>query len=105
MARYYDRYRGFKKNGLTSTLPFIKLTPKQSDKQVVTDSRTRFDKLSQLYYGNPYHGWLILLANPQFGGLEFDIPEETVILIPFPLDFSLEQYQNQVDNYKKLYGE
>jgi hypothetical protein len=104
MPRYYDRYKDFKKEGQVTTLPFIKIRAKNSDKRIVTDNKTRFDKLSQTYYGNPYHGWLILQANPQFGGLEFDIPENTIIIIPFPLDKSLEQYQNQVDRYKRLYG-
>jgi hypothetical protein len=26
-----------------------------------------------MYYNNPYGGWLIMLANPEFGGLEFNI--------------------------------
>jgi hypothetical protein len=37
-----------------------------------------------MYYNNPYGGWLIMLANPEFGGLEFNIPNQTVIRIPFP---------------------
>lgn len=105
MARYYDRYKDFKIDGQVKTLPFIKLTTKSSDKRVITDSKTRFDKLSQQYYGNPYHGWLILQANPEFGGLEFDIPENTIIIVPFPLDRSLEDYQSKVEQYKRLYGE
>lgn len=104
MAIYYDRYRDFRIDGEVKTLPFIKLPIKSSDKRVLTDIRTRFDKLSQEYYGNPYHGWLILQANPEFGGLEFDIPENTIIIIPFPLNQSLEGYQSQVERYKRLYG-
>ena len=104
MAVYYDRYRDFRKDGKVTTLPFIKIPVKPSDKRIVTDNKTRFDKLSQTYYGNPFHGWLILQANPEFGGLEFDIPENTVIIIPFPLNKSLEEYQSQVERYKTLYG-
>lgn len=104
MARYYDRYRDFRRNGGVTTLPFITLPNKTSDKRVIIDKKTRFDKLSQQWYGNPYHGWLILQANPEFGGLEFDIPENTIIIIPFPLNKSLEDYQSQVERYKRLYG-
>ncbi len=104
MAMYYDRYRDFRIDGKVLTLPFIKLPVKGSDKRIVTDKKTRFDKLSQQYYGNPYHGWLILQSNPEFGGLEFDIPEDTIIIVPFPLNKSLEDYQSQVDRYKRLYG-
>ena len=104
MPRYYDRYRDFKKDGKVLTMTFLILPTKASDKRVLTDGRTRFDKLSQEYYGNPYHGWLILQANPEFGGLEFDIPENTIIIIPFPFNNSLEDYQSQVERYKRLYG-
>ena len=52
-----------------------------------------------MYY--PYHGWLILLANPEFGGLEFDIPERSVIIVPFPLEKTLEDYQTAVRRYKR----
>jgi hypothetical protein len=104
MAIYYDRYRDFRKDGMVTTLPFIKIPVKPSDKRIVTDNKTRFDKISQTYYGNPFHGWLILQANPEFGGLEFDIPENTVIIVPFPLNKSLEEYQSQVERYKRLYG-
>jgi hypothetical protein len=89
---------------MVTTLPFIKIPVKPSDKRIVTDNKTRFDKISQTYYGNPFHGWLILQANPEFGGLEFDIPENTVIIVPFPLNKSLEEYQSQVERYKRLYG-
>ena len=41
--------------------------------------------------------------NPEFGGIEFDIPENTIIIVPFPLDMALERYQNQVERYKRLY--
>lgn len=105
MARtYYDRYQNFKSNGGVKTLPYIKLPLKQSDKRVVIDNKTRFDKLSQEYYGNPYHGWLILLANPSFGGLEFEIPEGTIITVPFPLSSTLQDYRNAVDLFETLYG-
>ena len=82
--QYYDRYQQFKSNGKYKMIPFIKLEPKSTDKTVVYFSqRTRLDKLSQEYYGNPYHGWLILLANPKYGGVEESIPNNEIIRIPF----------------------
>lgn len=103
---YYDRYQNFKVNGTYKPLPFIKIQPKSSDKTVVYDSQhTRLDKLSQKYYNNPFHGWLILLANPMYGGVEENIPDKEIIRIPFPFRDSLQQYINEVDNYMKLYGD
>ena len=102
---YYDRYQKFKVNGKYKPLPFIKLDPKSSDKTVVYRSQfSRLDKLSQSYYGNPYHGWLILLANPQYGGVEENIPDDEIIIIPFPFRDSLQQYIDKVEEYKTLYG-
>lgn len=104
--QYYDRYQNFKFDGKYLPLPFISIPPKSSDKSVVYNSdRTRLDKLSQSYYDTPYYSWLILSANPQYGGVEENIPDKTIIRIPFPLRDSIQQYISEVDKYNKLYGE
>jgi len=102
---YYNRYKGFNIDGEFTPLPFITINPKRSDKTVVykTD-RDRLDKMSQKYYNNPYYGWLILLSNPQYGGVEDDIPDNEIIRIPFPLKDSLQQYIQAVKDYELLYG-
>jgi hypothetical protein len=106
MARgYFDRYEAFRANGEVKPMPGIYLTPKQGDKQIVYHlGVTRLDKVSQTYYNNPFHGWLILAANPQYGGLEFNIPDGTVLTVPFPFDRSLEAYQNEVTKHIQLNG-
>jgi hypothetical protein len=43
-------------------------------------------------------------ANPQYGGLEFDIPEGSTIRVPFPLISALQSYQQEVKNYNVLYN-
>ena len=102
---YYDRYQRFKVNGKYKMIPFIKITPKPTDKTIVYFSeRTRMDKLSQKYYDNPYHGWLIMLANPQYGGVEENIPNNEIIRIPFPFRDSIQQYIEAVKKYETLYG-
>jgi len=102
---YYDRYQNFKVDGTYKPLPFIKIEPKDTDKTVVYKSQiSRLDKFSQLYYDNPFHGWLILLANPQYGGVEENITNNEIIRIPFPFKDSLQQYINEVDKYLTLYG-
>ena len=104
MARYYDRYENFKNNGKLKNLPFLPIPPKNTDQKVKYDSTKRLDIISDDYYGSPYFGWLILLANPEFGGLEFDIPDGTILRIPFPLEPSLQQYQTAVTRHKNLFG-
>ena len=105
MARYFDRYSSFRLNGTTTTLPFLPIDEKNTDKNIVyVLGKDRTDKLSQRFYGNPYCGWLIMLANPQYGGLEFLIPNRTIIRIPYPFTESLQQYINNIEQFDKLYG-
>jgi len=106
MATYFDRYKDFKSNGEVSTLPFIKLTKKTTDKRVVYKlGKSRLDILSQEYYNNPYHGYLIMLANPEYGGLEWNIKDNDIIRIPFPFIATIDDYNTQVETFRKLYGE
>lgn len=105
MAKYFDRYDKFKLNGKVSLIPGLKIPVSKSDKNVIYKvGETRLDILSQTYYNNPYHGFLIMLANPQYGGLEFDIKNNDIIRVPFPFDSAIERYLKSVELYKKLYG-
>lgn len=105
MYKYFDRYDKFKNNGSISTIPWINIEALPTDKNVVYKlGKSRLDILSQKYYNNPYHGFLIMIANPQFGGMEFNIKENDVIRIPFPLDSAIERYLESVEIYKRLYG-
>jgi hypothetical protein len=101
---YFDRYQSFKFDGKYLPLPYIGIPPKGSDKSVVYESQfSRLDKLSQKYYNNPYHGWLIMLANPQYGGVEENIPDGEIIRIPFPFRDSIQQYIDETQKYISLY--
>ena len=96
---YYNRYDEYITNGDYIMVPHIKLSKKSSDRTITYKvGKTRLDKLSQQYYDTPYFGWLILQANPQFGGQEWNIPDGTVLTIPHPLMTSLEEY-----NHHSLY--
>jgi len=46
-----------------------------------------------------------LLANPQFGGLEFNIPDRTALTIPYPFESALTRYNTELTIHKSLYGE
>lgn len=105
MAEYVDRYSDFRTNGGVTPIPGIEIPERNTDKRTVYKvGRTRLDKLSQKYYDNPYSGWIIMLANPQYGGLEFDIKDRDVIRIPFPFNSAVERYITGVKEYKQLYG-
>ena len=106
MAKYYDRYSSFRDNGSMKPVPGISIPKDSGDKQAIyKQGQSRLDKLSNMYYNNPYSGWLIMLANPEFGGLEFNIPDMTSLRIPFPFDSAVARYITQVAIHKNLYGE
>ncbi len=105
MARYFDRYNEFRFNGTMSPMPGIQIDKSPSDKQIVYKvGDTRLDKMSNLYYNTPFCGWLIMLANPEFGGVEFTIPDQSIIRIPYPFESAINRYISAINNYKKLYG-
>jgi hypothetical protein len=103
--QYYNRYSDFNINGNQTVVPYITLPSKTSDKNYIYKvGRSRLDKVSQQYYGTPYFGWLILLANPIAGGQEWNISDGTVLTIPFPLVASLQDYKNTLNTHFFYYG-
>jgi hypothetical protein len=105
MSNYYDGYNGFRINSEVKPIPGIQIPASSSDKIVVyKKGKTRLDIVSNDYYNNPYSGWLIMQANPQFGGLEFNIPDNSLIRVPFPFTEAINRYITQVALHKTLYG-
>lgn len=106
MAGYVDRYSQFRVNGGMKPLPGITIPESTSDLSFVYKQGVgRLDKISNMYYNNAWSGWLIMAANPQFGGLEFNIPDMTLIRVPYPFDSAVERYTSEIRNHKALYGE
>lgn len=104
--QYFNRYEFFIDDDSFSIVPGIEIPIKTTDKYLFFKrGKDRLDKLSQQYYGTPVFGWLILQANPQAGSLEFEIPDNYVLRIPFPLVVSLQDYKRNVELYKLYYGE
>jgi hypothetical protein len=103
--RYYNRYQNFIVNGEQTIVPFVKIPSKPTDKRYVyRQESSRLDKLSYEIYGTPYFGWLILMGNPEYGGLENNITDGSVLTVPFPLVASLQDYKDALDNYFFYYG-
>jgi hypothetical protein len=104
-TRYYDRYQNFRNNGSMNVIPGLSLNVYTTDISVIYKlGQTRLDILSNTYYNSPYYGWLIMLANQQYGGLEFLIPDQSIIVIPYPLESAIDRYITSVNNYNSLYG-
>jgi hypothetical protein len=103
--QYYNRYGMFLQNGQQTTVPYVNLPTKTSDrKYIYRVGQSRLDKISQQYYNSPFFGWLIMQANPRYTGLESNIPDGAVLTIPFPLLTSLEEYKSALDNHFLYYG-
>ena len=102
---YYNRYNEFVVNGDYIMVPNINIPTKSTDRKIVYKvGQSRLDKLSQQFYGSPYYGWLILQANPRYGGQEWNIPDNSLITLPFPLMQSLQDYKSKLDEYFLYYG-
>jgi hypothetical protein len=105
MSGYYNRYRKLNSDETIISPPFIKLDEKRTDAMIIYDVRkSRLDKISQEYYGVPYYGWLILMANPEFGGLEWNIKDGDAVRIPLPLDSTLREYERKLIQRLDYYG-
>jgi hypothetical protein len=103
--QYYNRYTDFLINGDQTVVPYVSLPRKSSDKSYIYKvGKSRLDIVSQEFYNTPYFGWLILQGNPEFGGLENNIPDGTILTIPFPLIPSIQDYNAALENHFYYYG-
>lgn len=97
----YNRYTMLKnENGSIQPMPFVKLPINSTDKYEFWNTNTsRLDRLALKYYRNPFYDFLILYANSEYNS-EFDIPENTLIRIPFPLEKAIADYEEILNQYK-----
>lgn len=103
--QYYNRYNEFLIDGQQTVVPYVSLPSKTTDKRYIYKvGQSRLDKVSQQYYNTPYFGWLIMIANPIYGGQEWNIPDGTILTIPYPLVASLQDYSSQLNNQFFYYG-
>jgi len=98
--QYYDRYQTFLVEGQQTTVPFVRIPKRTSDQSYIYKvNKSRLDKISFEKYGSPAFGWLIMAANPKYGGLEWNIGDSDVITIPFPLTQALQDYKSALDTH------
>jgi hypothetical protein len=103
--QYYNRYTDFLINGRQTVVPYVIIPQKTTDKTYVYKvGKSRLDKISQEYYGSPFFGWLIQQSNPQYGGLENNIPDGAILIIPSPLLPSLQDYKSALNSHFYYYG-
>lgn len=96
----YDRYQILKNNdGSIEMPPFVNIPVSSSDKyEAWREGFSRMDIISSDYYSSPMYDFLIMYANPQYIS-EFDIPDGTIIRIPFPLEKVKMIFENSLRKY------
>lgn len=100
----YNRYSMFEEDGEFKIVPFGKIEKKSSDLfETYKKNETRLDLLSSKYYDDPNYGWLIMQANPEFGSMEYEIPDGSILRIPYPLNASIQSYEDSIRKYNELY--
>lgn len=100
----YNRYSNFTQDGNSQIVSYAKIAAKSTDYyEVYHRGETRLDLLSYQYYGDANYGWLIMQANPEYGSMEYRIPDGVTLRIPYPLNDSLTQYETSIEEYNKLY--
>ena len=99
----YDRYTQFRQDGQIKVVPFGKIPPKYTDFfETYHKGKTRLDIISYNYYNDSGYAWLIMQANPQYGSMEYEIPDGSQLRSPFPLAQSIEDYRASIEEYNKL---
>jgi len=82
------------------TVPGITISNRETDKFINYNyDKMRFDTISAEIYGEDMYNWLISIANPEYP-LEFDIPNNSIIRVPYPLNDALLEYEQKVVNLK-----
>lgn len=100
----YNRYNRFLINGKYEMVPSVPIYSKSTDyMEIYKAGVTRLDLLSNKYYGDPNYDWLIMMANPEYGSMEFNIPDGAILRIPFPLNLTIDAYNRAIDSYNNLY--
>ncbi len=81
----------FRVPGQYTPVPVVTIRERETDIiEPYYQGVSRLYLLSDQYYGNPHYEQLILLANPEWLS-EFDIPDGTLLRLPYPLVDALQE--------------
>lgn len=98
----FDFYKYLIQGDVMSNMPPIRFKDRVSDKYVIYNSQTnRLDTIAGEIYGDETLWRLILWSNEQYF-IEFDIPDNTVIRVPYPLQDVLNEYSTKVIKLKDI---
>lgn len=91
-------YKSLKENDILKDMPPVKISMRRTDKYITyKKDRMRTDFIAGEIYEDETLWRLIMWANPEYF-LEFDIPDNTVIRVPFPLNDVLSEVNSFIVN-------
>lgn len=94
----FNFYKPLKENDYLKDMPPVKISLRKTDKYITYQKdKMRLDYISGEIYEDETFWRLIMWANPEYF-LEFDIPNNTVIRIAFPLNAVLAEVNNFIIN-------
>lgn len=94
----FNFYKPLKSNDSLKDMPPVKISLRRTDKYITYQKEImRLDYIAGQIYEDETMWRLILWANPEYF-LEFDIPNNTIIRIPFPLNDVLAEVNNFIIN-------
>lgn len=94
----FNFYKSLKVNDSLLDMPPVKISFRKTDKYILYHKeRMRLDYIAGQIYEDETLWRLILWANPDYF-FEFDIPNNAVIRIPFPLNDALAEVNNFIIN-------
>jgi hypothetical protein len=96
-----NRYKDLvQSNGNMLSFPKVVISKRDTDKFVLYNSlKTRLDRIAYEIYNDDTYWWVILLANPDYP-LEYDIPPNTVIRVPFPIADVVGEINSKISSSK-----
>ena len=100
----YNFYKFLIENGIRelADMPPITIIKRDTDKKIVYSKRlTRMDRIAGEIYQDETLGRIIMWANPEYE-YEYDIPDGTIIRIPFPKREVLQEITTQINIKKNL---
>jgi hypothetical protein len=101
---YYNRYSKYEGNGKIGFIPYLPINQKSTDKSVLFEKgKTQLNIVSNTYYGSPYFEWLLRYANVSLGADEFEWPDNSIIVIPYPLLDTINELQTKIEQYQNRY--
>jgi len=100
----YNFYKFLLKDGsnILDNMPPITITPQSTDIKIIYDKKiTRIDRIAGDIYDDETLGRIIMWANPEYD-YEFDIPDGTVIRVPFPINYLIQDIIVDIKKNKNL---